>query len=395
MTGTARTTLARVFGPGVAYLSRRSPNLHGWSPPAAGHVDFQTGLQLPVAGPMPYLVCAGAATPAALALYAEAGLPVVADLFRYRSVSEYFAMVAHLIGTGYRLAPQRIHPVEEIPDRASLVSAELLGRLNDKGRMAEVVPREFLPHRTLFPRSELPAGSALVRPGHRVVLKASSILPSGGGHGVWIASTPEDVERARLALGPEEQMVVEEFLPVDRSACVHAAVYPDGSSEVFGVAEEVCQAGRWYGNWLDQAGDQVPKQVLEIVGKIVVAASELGYRGIVGVDVALCRDGRVLVLDLNFRVCGSTAAAWLRPWLEATRGITTIRVAGWTGPAGFDATCRVVRAAVKRGSLIPLSLYDPEACEMGGVPRLGGLVVGGSRAEVEEEVRRLAAAGLG
>ena len=55
---------------------------------------------------------------------------------------------------------------------------------------------------------------------------------------------------------------------------------------------------------------------------------------------------------------------------------------------------RVVRAAVGRGTLIPLSLYDPDACEMGGAARVGGLLLGKSRAEVEEEERRLAAEGL-
>lgn len=55
---------------------------------------------------------------------------------------------------------------------------------------------------------------------------------------------------------------------------------------------------------------------------------------------------------------------------------------------------RVVRAAVGRGTLIPLSVYDPDACEMGGRARVGGLLLGASRAEVLEEDRRLAAEGL-
>jgi hypothetical protein len=230
--------------------------------------------------------------------------------------------------------------------------------------------------------------------GRPVVLKAATELPNGGGHGVWICRTAEAVERARDALAAERRVVVEEFLHLVRSVCVHAVVYPDGSSAVIGVAEEVCRDGRWLGNWHDPLGDNVPPSVLDIVAGIVTSAAALGYRGIVGIDVALLEDGPPRVLDLNFRVNGSTAGAWLRASIGPARGMSTIRGRTWMGRHGFAAMLRVVRAAVDRGTLIPLSLYDPDACEMGGAARVGGLLLGKSRAEVQEEERRLAAEGL-
>ncbi len=394
MTG-GSLTLAEVFGPGVVYLARRSPNHRGWWQPAPGQADANVGLLLTVAGGMPYVACSALVTPEILSIHAEAGLTVEAELHRYRSIPEYFAVLSPVIRDRRRLACQRVHPDEEIPPAAALVPPELLRSLNDKGRMLEVVRSEWLPERRTMLVSDLPAGRSLVAPGRPVVLKVSSPLPSGGGQGVWIARTPEEVDMVRTSLGGEARVVVEEHLSLLRTVCVHAVVYPDGSSAVVGVAEEVCDNGHWVGNWLDGAGDQVPELVPRMVAEVVARASAKGYRGPVGIDVALCADGRVLILDLNFRVCGSTAAAWLRPWLERTRGVRTIRVSSWTGKQGFAAMCRVVREAVGRGTLIPLSLYDPAACEMGGVPRAAGLVVGSSRGEVEEEVQRLAAAGLG
>lgn len=390
----AHPTLADVLGPDVAYVPRRSPNLHGWSPLAPGHVDFQTGLQLGVAGGVPYVVCAATVTPEAQAAYAEAGVPVNATIHVYRSTREYLELLSRLIRQGLRLASQRVHPDEEIPPGAAFVAPSLQRQLNDKGQMEQIVPGEWLPNRRTIAVAELPAGRSLVAPGRPVVLKAATALPNGGGHGVWICRTVEDVERARASLAAEHRVVVEEFLHIVRSVCAHAVVFPDGSSKVLGVAEEVCRDGRWLGNWHDASGDRVPPTVLTVVAEIVAAASALGYRGIVGIDVALREDGPPRVLDLNFRVNGSTTVAWLRSAIERARGISTIRGRSWTGRYGFAAMLRVVRAAVSRGTLIPLSVYDPDACEMGGTARIGGLLLGASRAEVEGEDWRLAMEGL-
>lgn len=141
----ARPTLADVLGPGVAYVPRRSPNLHGWSPPAPGHVDYQTGLQLGVAGGVPYVVCAATVTPEARAVYAEAGVPVTATLRVYRSTEEYLGLLARLIKEGLQLASQRVHPDAEIPPGATYVAASLQRRLNDKGQMEEFVPMDLRP----------------------------------------------------------------------------------------------------------------------------------------------------------------------------------------------------------------------------------------------------------
>ena len=58
------------------------------------------------------------------------------------------------------------------------------------------------------------------------------------------------------------------------------------------------------------------------------AAAARGYRGIAGIDVAFLEDGPPRVLDLNFRVNGSTAAAWLRSAVERERGAGSMRLRG-------------------------------------------------------------------
>lgn len=388
-------TLADVFGPGVAYVSRRSPSLPGWAPTAAGLVDYQTGNQLTIAGRMPCVVSAGAVTPPALALLAEASLPIEADLHVYRSSADYRDLLRRLTARGLRLATQRLHPEQEVPPASSLVSPDLQRDLNDKGRMADVVPAAWLPPRRVLAVTELPPAEDLLAGGHPVVLKVATPLPSGGGYGVWVCRSLADFEIARSALLPERFVVIEEFLRLRRTVCVHAVVLPDGTVSVTGVAEEVCGAdGRWLGNWLDAEADVVPNEVLDVVLRIVRCAAARGYRGVAGVDVAFPEDGPPRVLDLNFRVNGSTAAVWLRGGVERERGAVSMRLRGWACERGFDGMFQIARRAMERKALIPLCLYDPEACEAGGLARLKGILTGPSREAVREEERRLTAEGL-
>ena len=391
----ASPTLAEVFGPGVAYVTRRSPNLVGWSPTGVGQIDFLTGLQVGLGGGIPYVACAATVTQPGLELCAEAGLPLDAELHTYRSVDEYLPLLSGLIRRGYRLANQRVHPESEVPPESACPDPGLLRRLNDKGRMTDLVSEDWLPVRRVLPALEMPDASTLLANGRPAVLKAATGSPSGGGHGVWICRSTAEVETARAALSGEERVVIEEFLDLDATLCVHGVVYPDGSSALLGAAEEITANGRWLGNWHDAPGDDIPESVLAVVSDIVAEAARRGYRGITGIDVARLTDGTWRVLDLNFRVNGSTAGAWLRNAIERNRGKRVIRGRTWTSAGGFEALIRVARAAVRRGTLIPAGFYDPAACEMGGHARMGGLLIGDSRAEIEAEIRRLLSEGLG
>jgi hypothetical protein len=388
----APLTLAAVFGPGVAYVPRRSFTLHGWSPPAPGFVDFQTGHQLAVAGGVPYVVCAGVATPEILALIQDAGLSVDAELHPYRTAREYAALLRHLGADGFAIATQRVHPADEVPDAVGLVPLSVQQDLNNKGCMADIVPASWLPKRRVIERSALPGADVVLAEGP-VVLKAATSLPNGGGFSVFLCQSAAEVERARAALAAERTVVVEELLTIERSVCVHGVVPPDGTVVLAGVAEQVCHGARWDGNWLDDDAEGVGPDVLDVVVHIGRAAAARGYRGIFGVDVAFAANGRALVIDLNFRVNGSTAATWLRQRLARERGARCMRLRSWKAD-DHARLCSVVRRETAGGALVPLGLYDPAASAIGGAPRLHGLVVGSCREDVEDALGRLARQGL-
>ena len=388
------TTLAEEFGPRVAYVPRRSPNLMGWSPPLPGQVDFLTGLQVGLAGGMAYVACAATVTPPGVALRAEAGLPVDAELHTYRTVAEYLPLLTRMMGQGYLLASQRVHPETEIPPHGAHTQPSLVAELNDKGNLADFVPAALLPARRTLRMAGLPEASALILDGRPIVLKVATHQPSGGGHGVWICRSPADVDAVRRQLDRDERVVVEEFLDIAATVCVHCVVYPDGRSALIGAAEEIVRDGRWLGNWHDGAGDATPAEILAAVRNIVVSAAARGYRGIAGIDVARLVDGSWRILDLNFRVNGSTSGAWLREAVRQARGVEVMLGRGWSCAEGFDQLCRVAQGAVRRGTLLPLGFYDPEAGDMGGLARMSGLLLGESREAVAAENHRLIIEGL-
>lgn len=383
------TTLAATLGPGVAWLPPRSPRLMAWSPPAAGHVHAQTGGQLGVAGPLPYVVHAGCITRPTLDLLAQAGLPVEARLEAYDSDAGLRALLDRLPRQGLRLCAQRLMPADELAERHALVPHGLLAWLNDKGSLPALVPAAHLPRRTLWPVAALPHAGRLLAHGP-VVLKASTHVPSGGGHAVWVVRTPAEVEAVRERLAGEPRVVVEELLPIERTLCVHATVDAQGRTHLWGAAEEVVEGTAWRGNWVDSATDALPAGVLEATQACVEAAARRGYRGVAGVDVALCRDGRPpQVLDLNFRTNGSTALAWLAPALRA-RGHATLGLRVVSAPT-YAHVHAAARAGLEAGEFLPLSLYDPSVGAHGGLARMWGLVLGATRAQASAAEARLRA----
>jgi hypothetical protein len=267
--------------------------------------------------------------------------------------------------------------------------------LNDKGRLAEHVPAPLVPRRRVLPPSAVPAGTHLLAGGGFVVLKASNRLASGAGASVRVCRTAEEADAARAEMADEPAVVVEEGLEIERSVCLHFVVRDAGAVEPLGVAEQVCDdRGGYHGNRLDTEADALVSPALDRdVRGVVERAAARGYRGFAGIDVAFARGRPPLVLDLNFRMNGSTAAALLRPALEA-RGARAIRWRSFEGRDGFPALFRAVRSATERGTVVPLAFYDPRATPVGGLPRASLLLLGASREETDAEERRLADAGV-
>ncbi len=394
---TPSVSLAEAFGPGVAYVRQPALSAARWLPKEPGVVTFLSGGQSALAGRMPVVSNAATVTPDAMACLKDAGFPLDSEFHPYATLAEYGAILRRLAAAGFRLALQTPHEPDEADPRWCLVDPDVQRDLNDKGRLRAYVPEARTPPRTVLPPGDAACAAAGAFSARgKVVLKAANRFPSGAGETVRVCTSSADVARALVEMADEPAVVVEEFLEIERSACVHALVHADGTVGILGVAEQVCDAeGRYRGNWIDRRSDALARpDVLTTVRATVERAARSGYRGFAGIDVAFLADGDWRVLDLNFRVNGSTPAILLRASIEAGVTPRAIRARSWRGNSDFAHLLVAVRAAMDRRALIPLAFYDPLSSPDGGSPRVGGLLLGDSRESVLEEDRALAAAGL-
>ena len=226
-------------------------------------------------------------------------------------------------------------------------------------------------------------------------MKAATDLSNGGGFDVAICRKADDLTPARERLGACDRLVVESYVPIRRSPCFHYAVMADGSSRYLGFADQEIDAnGRYRGNWIE-LGSTLPAEVIDIGMAVVNRSAVLGCRGLLGIDIVETEDARWFVVDLNFRVNGSTTAVLLAPAIQRELGQCYLHLRSFACEAGFAQLVSVARSALRTGKLIPLSAFHAEVAGYSGQPsRLTALVVGQSRAETQRIETELAAAGL-
>lgn len=389
-----RLNLSQIYGPGLIFSPRASPNACTWLPSASQVVsDNMTGGQFSVAGTMPVVCSAGVSTPEGLQLLRDAGFEAPPVLLRYFDASDYLRLLKKLCQKEKQLAFQYVHPASEFPSENYWVKPETLSFLNSKVNLATLVSHGHIPLRHVVARDRLDSGVSSSR--FPLVVKAVTDEPTGGGCDVVICREPSDLPIAVTTFRSCVHVVVEEFLPIKLNLCLNYAATAGGVIDYLGCAEQVCDAqGKYKGNWIDPE-IQAPPLAVEIGTKVVAAGVALRYYGCVGIDMGVLEDDRIVAFDLNFRVNGSTTPLLLAESVRAHLGKTIFRFRRMQGNSTYRNLLKSVYAAMKKGIFLPLATFDPEA---GGYfeapPRLNGLILGNTREEVEEHERELSTIGL-
>jgi len=365
-----------VYGPGHVLVARFPHD--GFSlVPFPEHVfDAGSANTLSVTAGLPLVCHADSVRDAAVHLLRRAGYTTPHALLTYQDRDAYGALLRRLAAQGRRLAVQYAHPSGVIPDVAYWIPRDLLVLLNDKASLPLLVNEAFRPERYD------------AWPGRPCVVKASGERPSGGGFGVAVCADRAAFDAALLRFGPHA-VIVEEHLDLTAQLSVQFAVHRDGRVACLGVTEQLFTAeGTYAGNWLDPAV-HVDAATLDEAHRVMRSAASRGYYGFAGVDVACTRDGRSLLLDLNFRVTGATPASVVRAELARTTPVMLTRGARYDGP--LDELVRILTEELDRGRLHPLmaaqlSDQHPARCLL--------IVRGQSRADVRETLDGLAARGV-
>lgn len=343
--------LHEIYGPGLAYSGYAPVGASRWLSDNRATLLAITGNQLPIVGDMPILCAAGTATPASLELLEEADICRPAHLHTFHDETDYAARLAELTGAGQRIVIQHRHPAACLPANDCWVSPDLLSWLNDKGNLAELVAPAYVPERRVVEsalcsssrsRACLPAGLEFP-----CVLKAATRQSTGGGAlDIHRCDDADALEIALTKLQGSERLVIEQWLSARRFLCLNYAIDHGGDIAYLGTTEIVNEPGGAYlGNWLGESCAP-SATTIEAGRKIARNGALAGYMGCLCIDVAELPDGRALVLDLNFRACGSTVPLLLFDALRKQTGASVARYRNWSWEGDLRTLIDAARRAL-------------------------------------------------
>ena len=286
---------------------------------------------------------------------------------------------------------QHAYPAGALPDERLWIDPELLSDLNNKGELGRFVATDNLPDRTVADRRAYFAGE----PSPPIVLKAVTRQSTGGGKGVAVCHDRAGLKDAETLFGRCEKVVAERFLDIADNPCLNFAAWPDGTITYGGFAEQdVTSEGKHRGNWIDLEA-RLPQAVVDAAAEPVRRAASLGYRGLAGVDVAITRDGRILVLDLNFRINASTPGLLLGPAIRDRQDDTILHFRRMRGDLGAERLADALTPFVNDGRIVPITMFDADAAGYDGKPSIAlVLIAGRSRDAVLATEQEIAALGI-
>jgi len=332
-----------------------------------------TGAVLPVSGTLAVMCHRAAASDHVLALAARAGFPCEPTIMRFDTECEYLALLRGQAAGSVLF--QHAHPSDAVSPLLSRVPHHVLTFLNDKANLEALVPASAVPRRRVISPAQIARPDQQLRA--PVVLKVSSDHSLGSGEGVRICRNSADIQRALGDFAAARCLIAEEFLELHENWCVQYACLSPGHVRYLGSAEQlVDERGQYLGTWI---GDKEPPDVVMSLGcEIARRGSVAGYVGIAGFDIAVTASGRAVVLDLNFRINGSTVGLLYRESIFDRYGHRDILVRGLRSRKSWQHLFLALSAPAD-GLVLPYAGYDQAGA--GGTARASVLMVAPSRDE--------------
>jgi len=352
--------------------------------------DALTGGQLSLAGCLRVLCHRSAATGQVLALIRWAGFACEGRRDIYAGEDQYRALLASCKpGT---VIFQHAHPPEAADPALSCVPHRTLTALNNKSNLPALAPASSTPRRQEIPASGPGAAQHWARLPVPVVLKVPSQHSLGSGEGVRICHDQAGLRSARDDFALADVVIAEEFIEIRENWCVQFACRPAGRIQYLGAAEQlVDRNGRYLGNWV--SAPEPPQLVIDLGREIAMRGAARGYFGIAGFDIATAADGRILALDLNFRVNGSTTGLLYRDSLRDLHGPVEIMSRTLRDSRGWGHACEVLGEHIGAARILPFAGYDPGP-GASAPARMSVLLTGRTRGDVTGAIAGLQRLGL-
>lgn len=288
--------LRDVYGPGVAVCARPALEL---GDPASKHRlsrDVLSARPIAVAGDAPVICSAGGTDPMLLAMQRDAGLPVGTDLRPFRTEAEFTARVLEAAAEGLRISME--YPNTLFPESSTVKSAQLVGRLNNKASIDTLVDPRFRARRSVVPLAALADAAPLEK---SWVLKAATDNAHGASLDVYLHEAGAPIV---LPAFTEQlvEVVIEDYLRIHRNWGIQLSVAPDGAARLFAITEQRIDSTGVYTGGRFGLITEPPAELLAECVAVAQRAADAGYRGLCSLDCVQTRDGRLALLDLNFRI---------------------------------------------------------------------------------------------
>jgi len=181
-------------------------------------------------------------------------------------------------------------------------------------------------------------------------------------------------ERLKATIGEiieqgEERVLIEPFLDVIASPNDQWIIGEEGQVHHFGLTAQLFEGLRHMGNLKGQYfSDRVVEYITQISTKIALHMSELGYRGVMGVDYIVAGDG-IFPIENNARMNGSSFTIAIEQALEPRHG----EIPCWkffkakTEPCSFKELCKRMEPILYDGTGINAVFpYDCDTVPLNG-----------------------------
>lgn len=362
--GGAPRSLSDIYGPGVAVCAR--PPLADTAPAGTHRItrDVVSARPIAVAADTPLICSAGGTDPALLNQLREGGLPVGTELREFRTEAEFELRVAEAVTDGLLISMEYPQPAGLCPDAYAVKTAQLVGFLNNKASISTFVDPDFRARRRVVSGADLHEATSAAT---SWVLKAATDDAHRGNLDVYLHRAGEPVSWPSFTRVLTE-FVVEEYLNLARNWGIQFYVGPGAAAQLLAVTEQRVDPSGIYAGGLFGLVSSPPPALLAECQAITQRAADLGYRGMCSLDCAETEDGRLVVLDLNFRITGGSI-----PLLA----LQTVR------PDGLDLPAESVSLTVTAPLPDLLAALGPALAAAGLI-----LVAGHDTARTDHPIRR-------
>lgn len=387
-------TLLEIFGQNLILNPRPSFSNYGWLPKSQVRLDFLTGSPLTVAGALPVICNHSVITDEVMSLLEKANLEVATFPQVYHTEEEYRNLLNILGRQKKKLVFNHVHPPNEVDQEAYWINPKLISYLNNKANLNKIVPLDHVPKRATIPLSEIINGTNKLMK-LPLVIKAATNQSTGSGYDVIICRAPEDIKQACNYFSISKTVVMEELIDIHKIFNTQFAKTVNGQIIYLGTSEQISTpSGSYLGNWIIR-DNEPPKSVLDLGRSIMECACDLGFIGIGGFDIALSKDNRVLAIDLNFRLNGSTPALLLRDSIMRIHDASVLLFRTWKASMEWKRFLFICKEFIESKYLIPISIYNPLSSPYSCSPLLfSGVIIGSSREDILSKEYLLAKHGL-